>query len=122
MQACKNYLDFLSIKSKVRWIQEGDDNTSLFHQSLRTRRLQNTVYSIRRIDVKWVYTAAFHGLYMELLGIKVQNNKKVLHQVVSIGPTFLKEKSQELLKPFSCSDVKNALFSIPGEKPPGPDG
>ena len=35
--AHKNLLSFLGQKAKVRWIEEGDDNTRLFHKSIRMR-------------------------------------------------------------------------------------
>ncbi|XP_056697466.1 uncharacterized protein [Spinacia oleracea] len=40
------YLDFLRQKSKAAWIKDGDENTSLFHQSIKARNSQNQVYSI----------------------------------------------------------------------------
>lgn len=40
------YMSFLSQKAKVKWCKEGDDNTSIFHQSIRQIKLKNTVYAI----------------------------------------------------------------------------
>lgn len=48
------YVEFLKQKAKVDWIQNGDDNTSLFHQSIKARRLKNHVYSICDKYGKWV--------------------------------------------------------------------
>ncbi|XP_021857639.1 uncharacterized protein [Spinacia oleracea] len=39
----KAYLAFLSQKAKVNWLKEGDENTALFHQSIKARRVQNQV-------------------------------------------------------------------------------
>ncbi|XP_056697530.1 uncharacterized protein [Spinacia oleracea] len=37
----KIYLEFLSQKAKVAWLKDGDENTTLFHQSIRSRNLKN---------------------------------------------------------------------------------
>lgn len=35
------YIAFLSHKATSAWIKEGDENTSLFHQSIKERKLRN---------------------------------------------------------------------------------
>lgn len=40
------YVDFLKQKAKVDWAKHGDENTTVFHQSIKARRLKNHVYSI----------------------------------------------------------------------------
>lgn len=42
------YLSFLRQKAKERWIDKGDDNTKLFHQSIRERRTCNKIYAIQK--------------------------------------------------------------------------
>lgn len=42
----KIYLNFLSQKAKLAWIKAGDKNINLFHHSIRSRHVQNQVYSI----------------------------------------------------------------------------
>ncbi|XP_048501331.1 uncharacterized protein LOC125497709 [Beta vulgaris subsp. vulgaris] len=41
------YVSFLKQKAKDRWICMGDDNTKLFHQSIKARRTQNKIYAIQ---------------------------------------------------------------------------
>lgn len=43
----KAYLNFLSHKAKMAWTREGDENSAMFHRSIRRRHLQNTILSIR---------------------------------------------------------------------------
>ena len=42
----KAYLEFLGQKAKMEWLKDGDENTRLFHQSIKARRVQNQIYSI----------------------------------------------------------------------------
>ncbi|XP_074298927.1 uncharacterized protein LOC141629907 [Silene latifolia] len=89
---------YLAQKAKEAWIKDGDDNTSFFHSSIKRRRMKNRVYSIH--DMEGVLCskpddikAAFEDYYRDLL-----------------------------LKPVSDEEIKSAMFSIPGDKAPGPDG
>ncbi|XP_010670411.1 uncharacterized protein LOC104887478 [Beta vulgaris subsp. vulgaris] len=71
----KSYLAFLSQKAKMRWCKDCDENTALFHESIKARKLQNTIYAINDMN----------------------------------GSDIAQE-------------FKEALFSIPGDKSPWPDG
>ncbi|XP_010694539.1 uncharacterized protein LOC104907323 [Beta vulgaris subsp. vulgaris] len=44
------YLSFLRQKAKLAWIQQGDENSSLFHRAIRKRRMQNNVYGIHDMN------------------------------------------------------------------------
>lgn len=40
------YMSFLRQKAKATWLKDGDDNSTIFHQSIRQRRVKNYVYGI----------------------------------------------------------------------------
>lgn len=42
----KAYVSFLRQKSKIQWLKDGDSNTRFFHQNIKMRRCQNSIYSI----------------------------------------------------------------------------
>lgn len=70
----EQYNFFLKQKARMEWIKGGDDNTRLFHQAIKSRRLQNTVYGIVDINRRWVDTPqqvneAFLQYYTQLLDI-----------------------------------------------------
>ncbi|XP_048496375.1 uncharacterized protein LOC125495639 [Beta vulgaris subsp. vulgaris] len=46
----KSYLAFLAQNAKMRWCKDDDENTTLFHQSIKARKLQNTVYAINDMN------------------------------------------------------------------------
>ncbi|KAF4383454.1 hypothetical protein G4B88_000154 [Cannabis sativa] len=45
-QAHKNYQSFLHQKAKTSWTRDGDDNTAVFHASLKAKNNQNRILSI----------------------------------------------------------------------------
>ncbi|XP_074283267.1 uncharacterized protein LOC141607821 [Silene latifolia] len=90
---------FLQQKSKVQWMEEGDANTAYFHCAIKKRCLRNKVIQIEDkegqlcTDTETIENA-FLAYYEDLLGKK--------------SPT---------------EEVKaDAVFSIPKDKAPGPDG
>ncbi|XP_062083463.1 uncharacterized protein LOC133789709 [Humulus lupulus] len=121
------YLIFLAQKAKNSWVMNGDENTAIFHASLKARRIQNCIYSIHTEKGTWVDTAdgvqrAFLEYYQNLLGTQLQSRRKVSQVIVDLGLGISEEHSRLLTDSFTTQEVKEALFSIPGLKAPGPDG
>ncbi|XP_062096287.1 uncharacterized protein LOC133802068 [Humulus lupulus] len=117
----------LKQKAKATWVMNGDENTAIFHASLKVRRLQNRIYSIQSEQGNWVDTAdgvqrAFLDYYQNLLGTQMPSRRKVSQAIVDLGPGISEEHSRLLSIPFTAQEVKEALFSISGLKAPGPDG
>uniref|UniRef100_A0A803PLG4 Reverse transcriptase n=1 Tax=Cannabis sativa TaxID=3483 RepID=A0A803PLG4_CANSA len=70
----------------MHWLKEGDDNTALFHASLRARRSVNRICSIENMAGDWVdepnhVNDAFLQFYMNLLGYKMIERKSVNEKV-----------------------------------------
>lgn len=72
---CKHsaYMSFLKQKAKVAWLRDGDENLALFHQSIKQRRVKNSVYGIYSMTAEWQSTnagvkQAFLEYYQTLLG------------------------------------------------------
>ena len=40
------YVELLAQKAKMDWAKNGDENTRLFHQRIKARRIQNQIHSI----------------------------------------------------------------------------
>ena len=126
-QTHKTYLEFLTQKAKMSWCRDGDENSALFHQSIKARRMKNTVYPINDSDGHWQdnphdVNKAFLAYYEQLLGNSMQHRTKVYNQVIEKGLVLQSEQMQMLTRPYTAQEVKVALFSIPGDKSPGPDG
>ncbi|XP_056685736.1 uncharacterized protein [Spinacia oleracea] len=118
---------YQTMKAKLSWLKDGDENTSLFHQSIKNRKVQNQVYSIYDMKGEWKDTAdgvsqAFLDYYKVLLGSTSDNRTPVNREVVQQGPVCMDHHKAILNAPYTADEVKKALFSIPGIKAPGPDG
>ncbi|KAL2938702.1 hypothetical protein RDABS01_022151 [Bienertia sinuspersici] len=80
----KIYDQFLQQKAKCQWIREGDSNTSLFHKSIKQRRLQNTIYAIKDCngvlqDNPSSIAGAFLEYYQNLLGVKEEGRQRKIY-------------------------------------------
>ncbi|XP_062118627.1 uncharacterized protein LOC133832276 [Humulus lupulus] len=123
----KDYISFLQQKAKLNWARDGDENSTLFHISIRERRRHNRVLSIVNSEGNWVeepiqVIEAFLNYYQELLGSKMLQRKPVLAGIVNQGPKVTELQSDLLLTDYTKEEVKKVFFEILGIKAPGPDG
>uniref|UniRef100_A0A803PBL1 Uncharacterized protein n=1 Tax=Cannabis sativa TaxID=3483 RepID=A0A803PBL1_CANSA len=92
-QAHKNYQLFVHQKVKTSWTRNGDDNTAIFHASIKARSNQNRILSI-----------------VDSQGTRVDDATKITEVFLAYYKQLLDE------------EIKKAMFAIPGTKAPGPDG
>lgn len=121
------YVEFLQQKLKMTWVKDGDENSKIFYQSIRARRIQNHVYAIYDEHGNWQDSsqsvpAAFLDFYQELLGTRCDSRRQVVQQIMHSGPLLTEEHRAMLERPFSVVEIKDAFFSIPSDKSPWPDG
>lgn len=121
--ALKTKETILRQKSKVKWIKEGDSNSSFFHASLVSRRRRNLLAAIQ-VDNLWVEEVNqikgeverhFSKIYME----------DVRERPLLEGVQFQKldgEVMRNLVALFSPEEVEEVVNSFEGNKSPGPDG
>ncbi|XP_056688751.1 uncharacterized protein [Spinacia oleracea] len=60
--------------------------------------------------------------YRKLLGTESASRSIVMPEIVHVGPTLEQLQKDQLLVPVTGEEVKHAMFSINGDKAPGPDG
>ncbi|XP_074288179.1 uncharacterized protein LOC141613345 [Silene latifolia] len=117
---------YLQQKSKEKWMDEGDSNSAFFHASIKHRRMKNRVYLIKNMHGvlcthQTEIQGAFEEYYVTLLGTSkpvVPVNMDVVRQ----GACLTSEHQDILQAPVNEDEIKTTLFSIPGNKAPGPDG
>ncbi|KAF4361214.1 hypothetical protein F8388_011205 [Cannabis sativa] len=78
----KAFSMFMSQKAKLNWASYGDENSAFFHASLRSRRIQNKIFSIEDEHGTWFDSPddvqnAFLSYYEKLLGTSMQNRRKL---------------------------------------------
>ncbi|XP_062103379.1 uncharacterized protein LOC133814436 [Humulus lupulus] len=121
----KAYMMFLAQKAKAVWMVNGDENTHIFHASLKARRIQNRIMSIKTEAGIWVDSPvdikkAFFDYYQGLLGTGIMHRKRVSRSIMKLGPVLNVALIQTLTTDFSTQEVKDVMFAIPGLKAPGP--
>ncbi|KAL2932526.1 LINE-1 retrotransposable element ORF2 protein [Bienertia sinuspersici] len=126
-QKQKVYTQFLKQKAKCHWLQEGDQNTAMFHRSIKKRRLQNTVYVIKNqegqlVDTPETVAQAFQNYYIKLLGERKENREQADQNIIKLGPILGTDQTSSLLEIPTNDEIRKAMFSIKGDKAPGPDG
>ncbi|XP_074283945.1 uncharacterized protein LOC141608498 [Silene latifolia] len=117
---------YLLQKSKEKWMSEGDENTAYYHASIKQRRMRNKVYQIKDMNGKLCtkpeeIQAAFENYYKELLGTSKKVSPVHSH-LVTKGKCLTAAHLAILNAPVTDEEVRQAMYSIPGTKAPGPDG
>ncbi|XP_042962740.1 uncharacterized protein LOC122297018 [Carya illinoinensis] len=114
----------LAQKAKVNWLKLGDNNTRYFHSVLK-RRQQNQIHHMLKTDgtsfdsPEEVHEGAVE-YFQNLLRKGEEGDLPDLNTL--IDKAISEEENLELLKSPSVEEIQQALFSIPTESSPGPDG
>lgn len=121
------YNSFVYQRAKVRWLKEGDSNTRFFHSSIKRRRFQQRVLEIADKhgyvqSTPESINRAFEEFYRDLLGKANDSRTSIQNEVVQLGALVSDQQAEYLTMEFSDKEIKEAFFSIPGAKAPGPDG
>jgi hypothetical protein len=112
-------------RSRANWLQQGDRNTSFFHNFASARRKKNYLKKLKNYVGDWVegtemlkplvfyyfsnlFTSEVHETDLEFL-------EKILPWVTPL-------MNEKLTAPVSADEVRIAAFSIGDFKAPGPDG
>ncbi|XP_010682147.2 uncharacterized protein LOC104897036 [Beta vulgaris subsp. vulgaris] len=125
-EAHKHYVAFLSQKAKIKWIEGGDENTRILHQSIKMRRIHNRINMVQNGEGEWVSSAnevkdAFLNFYQDLLGSS-ENVTGMEQAIIEKGKVITMEQTLALSLEFTAEEIKQALFSIPDGKSLGLDG
>lgn len=111
-------------RARVTWLKEGDDNTSFFHAVANGRRNKNFIPWVLKDNFKVTNNKgigeAFTSLYQNLYS-STQTHR---HQIVwgELLGSKANHNLSNLDDPFTQEEIKAAVFGMPAEKAPGPDG
>lgn len=119
----------LKQRAKLHWLDVGDQNNKIFHNSIRVRKAQNTIREIRSSNGVRLVSHGEIKVEAESYFLEFLNQNLDSYQGVSV------EELEELMK-YRCSEtesskleteateeeIRKVLFSMPSYKSPGPDG
>ncbi|KAI8536166.1 hypothetical protein RHMOL_Rhmol10G0235300 [Rhododendron molle] len=119
---------FMRQRSRIKWLALGDQNTTFFHQKVCARRALNTILSLNdangnRVEDPEAIKTLFIDYYTRLLGTAHEGRVDATTPLQNAITTRFSDSDQlMLIKPVTDEEIKKALWSINGDKAPGPDG
>lgn len=115
---------FKKKKSRVFWLSLGDKNTKFFHQKMRSHCLRNKVLSLENSNGVRLCTPSevkqeILDYYVGQLGTPF-SEKRDAQQVLNLVLTQKVDQDvgMDLVKPVTALEVKQAMWSIKGDKAP----
>lgn len=110
------------LRSGIRYLKDGDTNTSFFHSQARCRRRKNTITKLQVGDQivtshEEKQEAMFH-YYEQLLGTS-HNRSHTLDLQAFHRPGL---DLTDLDAPITKDEVWNTIKTLPADRAPGPDG
>ena len=100
----------------LNWLHYGDDNTTLFHNSIKSRRNHNRINTLtingNLISDPSQIQNFFLLFYLDLLCCKLENRKRIQMPIVQAEPILNSTIWPMLDLSFSADEIKKALWSI----------
>jgi hypothetical protein len=110
-------------RSRVRWLKEGDENTSFFHNCVKSRRIRNGIRALH-VDGQWIETPLLvRQATVSFFQSHFQSSwwpRPILEGIVF--PSLSLSSNEALILPFSLEEVEGVVMECHGSKSPGPDG
>lgn len=87
----------------------------------------NRISSIKEEDGSWTWEydkviEHFTTYYKKSLGTPAITSTPIEEEIIAMGPCLNSSQQLALLRPFTKEEIKAAIFTIPNNKSPGPDG
>jgi hypothetical protein len=112
-------------RSRVDWLNSGDQNTSYFHRKASWRSKKNNITQLSDGDgnimkneekIKEMTTEFFKDLYSTDESVDPEGILHLFQEKINA------ETNEKLCQDFTDDEISNALFQIGPMKSPGPDG
>ncbi|GKV27353.1 hypothetical protein SLEP1_g36534 [Rubroshorea leprosula] len=120
---------FYRQKSRIKWLQEGDSNTTYFYKVVKVRRGKSVIKELYTKDNKRLTTVFSMEneavrFYQELFGTVNSNCTEASNSWLKYLFNFQLpvDMANSLIHPVTEEEIKVVVFSSPGNRSPGPNG
>ncbi|OMO79395.1 hypothetical protein CCACVL1_13702 [Corchorus capsularis] len=120
---------FFKQKSRVQWVKEGDQNTKFFHKIVVVKKKSNTIKMLKSAADNTLNTFEqisdeAISFFKSLLGKKDNDVNGCSIEILAeiLQDTVPEELKQALIDPVMPAEIQKTIFSMSGDKAPGPDG
>ncbi|KAK3212810.1 hypothetical protein Dsin_017516 [Dipteronia sinensis] len=115
------------LRSRVKWFQDGDRNSSFFHSSIKRRQCRSVLYSLSIDGVisadQTVIKDHIVRFYVDLFSSNLDLIDHDLSIMDDIVPSLVSQEENSLLVDILSADViHDAMFAIDALSAPGPNG
>ncbi|XP_020258961.1 uncharacterized protein LOC109835396 [Asparagus officinalis] len=119
-------LSFYQQKARINWNLQGDRCTNFFHSIVKNNRHKNRVMVLYNNNGEMItegekIVKELVSYYKSLLGSSISTDPPVI-DIIKNGPCLNDLQARDLSKPVTKDEIRNAIFSMPDDKAPGPDG
>ncbi|XP_031264168.1 uncharacterized protein LOC116122468 [Pistacia vera] len=113
-------------KSRVKWLREGDANTSYFFKSIAGWRNRNKIVSLEigedsvtsdQDRIKEEFVSFYSNLFEDVCASVSYEGMEEL-----ITPVILEEKVNSMISEVSKEEIQETMFGMSKDKASGPDG
>lgn len=115
----------LKQKARVKWLSEGDQNTTYFHSSLKDRRRRLHINKIQDKQLQWVEgnEDISKAAVRYFKGIFCQTHEfQDMDELKSILPVVNDATNMDLIAMPSTNEIKEIVFTMDPDSAPGLDG
>ena len=115
------------LRSRILWLQGGDQNTKFFQNQCRDRQRWNTMSELKAEDGTLIQgqaaiSAEVRTFFNHLYNYEEQVSQRLMEEMVSDIPSLISpEVRLRLESPILKSEVKTAIWSLHPDKAPCPD-
>ncbi|XP_023758688.2 uncharacterized protein LOC111907126 [Lactuca sativa] len=111
--------------AKIKWLQEGDNNSKFFLRIVKSRGNSNRIQMVLNEDGRWVSGKAmkdkFVSHFNKFLGCKEDTDLSGLND--DVFPKKLDSRvAVNMIRVVTDEEIKAAMFDIDDNRAPGPDG
>jgi hypothetical protein len=110
-------------RSHETWLLQGDNNTVYFHKCNNGRRRKNQILSLENdgLMIEGDDNLLKHAseYYSDLFGSPIEYEVQIDPSLWDGIPKVLEEENDVLCRPFSETDIKEALYQMEKTKPQG---